>query len=193
QPYDPREPFRSRFVPAGRNPQPRDLYDAEVAYMDQEVGRLLRELERSSELRSTLVIIVGDHGEHFGERGLNGHYNSVYMPLLHVPLILRLDGRLPAGHHVAESVSLRDLAATIMDIAGYGATSPFPGHSLAARWSAASVAGATEGSPSIATWGVSLSESLKSWRLDAGLFSLVAGDVHYVATGPKWIEELFRY
>ena len=38
-----------------------------------------------------------------------------------------------------------------------------------------------------------MSESLKSWRLDAGLFSLVAGDVHYVATGPKWIEELFRY
>src|SRR5207248_6788516 len=52
-----------------------DAYDASIAYADYHVGRLLAELERRETLNNTLIIVVGDHGEQFGEHGLMYHGN----------------------------------------------------------------------------------------------------------------------
>jgi hypothetical protein len=63
------------------------LYHAAVRCLDRSLGVLLRHAETSR--RETVVLFTSDHGEHFGERGLVGHGNSLYPELLHVPLIVR--------------------------------------------------------------------------------------------------------
>jgi arylsulfatase A-like enzyme len=80
-------------------------------------------------LDRTLLIVTSDHGEQFGEHGMFGHGNSVYPNVLHVPLLIRWPGAVPAGTAVRRVVSLRDLGATILDYAG---SVDFPGASLRA-------------------------------------------------------------
>ena len=187
-PFLPVEPYRTRFGPAqGGEATPRDRYDAELAYMDAHIGRLLAELERRGDMGNTLIIVAADHGEHFGERNQVGHFNSIYMPLLWVPLFIRFDGRLPAAQRLAGEVSLRDLPATIMDLIGARSTSPFPGVSLAGRWRADSSAT----SAAIASYNISRRETLKA--NDNGLLSLAQDGWHYILTGRKELEELYRY
>ena len=83
------------------------------------------------------MIVVADHGESFGEHaGVFAHGTSLYRTELHVPLLILPPSsrRDLAGRRVADTVSLRDLAATIVDLAGLEAGSPFPGESLARFW-----------------------------------------------------------
>jgi arylsulfatase A-like enzyme len=111
-----------------------DAYDGGIAYLDHEVGVLLEELDQRGLLDHTVVVITADHGEQFGEHGLFTHGQSLYWQLLHVPLVISWPGRVPAGKHVAEPVSLRDLPATILDLAGVGGEVRFPGASLVGCW-----------------------------------------------------------
>ena len=111
----------------------RDAYDQAIRGLDHEIGALLTDLETRGKLRNTVVVITSDHGEEFGEHGLLGHGHSLYFPALWVPLIIAFDGRVPAGRRVAGPVSLRNLAATILDLSGSPPT--LPGESLRARWS----------------------------------------------------------
>lgn len=185
-PYTPIEPYRARFRSGtDGNEDVRDLYDAEVNYLDQHLGRLIANLEAQGALRNTLVIVTADHGEHFGERNQMGHFNSIYAPLLWVPLIMRFDGRIPAGQRVAGEVSLRDLGATILDLAGLKAA--FPGTSLAGRWAGAP--GQT--SPAVASYNVVRREGLEV--IENGMLSMVRDGWQYILTGKKEFEELYRY
>jgi arylsulfatase A-like enzyme len=108
-------------------------YDRCITCLDDQIQQLLAELERRGELDNTLVIITSDHGEEFGEHNHFTHGNSLYHPQVHVPLLMRLPGRLPAGQRIEEYASLTDLPATILDILGQR-NSQFPGRSLAACW-----------------------------------------------------------
>ena len=112
----------------------RDAYDDCLVYLDDQIGRLMSELERRGKLRNTLVIVTADHGEAFGEHGLSGHGVSLYRSELHIPLILVDPSRAPAGAVVAEPVSLRDVAPTILDLLDQGAAPTFAGRSLAGAW-----------------------------------------------------------
>jgi arylsulfatase A-like enzyme len=109
-----------------------DAYDRTIAFMDQQIGLLLDELQRRGILDNTLVIVTSDHGEEFLEHGVMTHGNSLYSPSLHVPLLLRLPGRVPAGVRVPQAVSVRDLPATVCAMLGVNAT--FPGATLARYW-----------------------------------------------------------
>ena len=111
----------------------RDCYDDCIAFLDEQLGRLLDELERQGLLDNTVVIITSDHGEAFGDHGLFGHGPSLYLDEIGVPLVILSPGA-PAGRVVDEPVSLRDLPATVVDQLGLSAGSPFPGRSLAAYW-----------------------------------------------------------
>ena len=84
-------------------------------------------------LANTDVIITSDHGEAFGEHGSIGHSFSMYLEEVAVPLVI-LSPAPPAGRVVENPVSLRDLPATVVDLLGLSATSPFQGRSLAAYW-----------------------------------------------------------
>lgn len=125
-PYEPPQHVRTRF---SASPGKQDLYDAGIAYMDDEIARLVSELERRGIMDETLIVITSDHGEQWGEHGLHNHGNSLYLPAVHVPLVMRLPPRIAAGTRVRQAASLTDLAATLLDAAGVtGAT--IPGQSL---------------------------------------------------------------
>ena len=111
----------------------RDCYDDCIAYLDEQLGRLLDQLERRGLLGDTDVIITSDHGEGFGEHGFVGHSNSVNAEEIRVPLVILSPGA-PAGRTVFPAVSLRDLPATVVDRLGLSDGSPFPGRSLASYW-----------------------------------------------------------
>jgi arylsulfatase A-like enzyme len=113
----------------------REDYDSSIAYLDHQVGALLDELEARDLLQSTLIIITSDHGEQFGEHGIVGHGNSLFIPLLHVPFIVLYPPGVPAGLRVPEAVSLANLPATVLDVLNLRAGS-VPGKSLARFWTA---------------------------------------------------------
>jgi arylsulfatase A-like enzyme len=112
-----------------------DSYDDGIAYLDEQLGELISDLEGLELLSNTLVIITADHGEHLGEHQLYGHASSLYDAEIHVPLVIILPGRVQGRKSVATQVSLRDLAATVADVTGLP-HSPFPGRSLARFWTA---------------------------------------------------------
>ena len=121
-----------------------DDYRQAMRYLDGEMDRLLGALAADGSLDSTLIILTADHGELLGEHGLHGHAQSLYRDVVHVPLFLRLPGRVPATR-VTRAVSLRDLAATILDLAGFSAE--LPGQSLRVTWES----GTARTSPAFAT------------------------------------------
>ena len=90
----------------------RAQYRDAVRCLDRAVGELLDEAERDPD---TVIAIVGDHGEQFGEHGLGWHGNSVYRQLLHVPLVLKAPGLAPA--RVAKVVSIDALHRTLLTLA----------------------------------------------------------------------------
>jgi arylsulfatase A-like enzyme len=112
----------------------RDSYDNCVAYLDRQLAELFTELQRRGELDRTLVIVTSDHGEEFGEHDLFDHGVSLYRPEIHVPLLIMLPARSRSVGLVRETVSLRDLPSTIVDLAGLADGSPFPGASLSSLW-----------------------------------------------------------
>lgn len=93
-------------------------YEAAIAYMDAELGRLFEELERRGLLQNTVVIVTSDHGELFGEHDLFSHGNSLYAPTLHVPLLMIYPPRIASAAVIDHYVSLRDLPATALDLLG---------------------------------------------------------------------------
>jgi len=154
QPYVPPPDQLARFLPPGVEPQQEPIrrtapdqvwdplvlagavasYDAAIADLDREMERLFTEFERRAILANTVVIITSDHGEEFGEHGLIDHGSSLNRAALEVPLILWYGAKLPAGTVVDAPVSLRDVAATITDLAGLSADPVFPGRSLRRFW-----------------------------------------------------------
>jgi len=97
-----------------------DLYQAELAYTDAELGRLFQALKDSGRYDDMTIIVTSDHGEEFGEHGEFGHLRLNH-ETLHVPLIVKL----PAGLHddwrgrvVEERVNQVDVHATLVDLLG---------------------------------------------------------------------------
>lgn len=107
----------------------RRLYDAEIAYVDHEIGILLAELEASGHLRNTLILFTADHGENFGEGGLFfEHGDNAHGAGLRVPLIWKGPG-IAEGRRDDSVVSLVDVVPTVLallriDTTGAAATAP---------------------------------------------------------------------
>jgi arylsulfatase A-like enzyme len=110
-----------------------DGYDSCIAFLDQSLGNLFRELDRRTLLDDTIIVVTSDHGEAFGEHDLFGHGVSLYEDQLHVPLLIIAPGLVPSGHVIDRVVSLRDVPATLLDLAGHP-DPPLPGTSLASLW-----------------------------------------------------------
>lgn len=95
-----------------------DLYDAELAYLDEMLGQLFARLEATGVLDETMIIVTADHGENLGEKGLIGHQYCLYDTLLHVPLLIRYPATFTAGTTVSQPVQSHDIMATIADVLG---------------------------------------------------------------------------
>jgi arylsulfatase A-like enzyme len=171
-----------------------DAYDDCIAYIDQEVGKLIDDLDSRGLLDRTLVIITSDHGESMGEHGFFGHGKSLYNPEVHVPLLIIPPGGLSSGKSVREPVSLRDLAATVVDLLDAKKDSPFPGQSLVRFWSPRSPATDLPSEPVLAEVSLwqAVSKNLKippAWR--GPMSSLVAEGETYIRNADQ-SEELFE-
>lgn len=96
----------------------KDLYDAELAYLDDQLGRLFRLLDQVEARRDRpfLLVVVADHGEGFGEHGLLTHGEDLWQECLHVPLLVRGDGVEPGV--VEAPVTTLDLTSTFLAAAG---------------------------------------------------------------------------
>jgi arylsulfatase A-like enzyme len=135
------KPLKDWFSLVRRGPSDREVayvracYDDCVADLDEQLGRLIDELQRRSLLERTWVIVAGDHGESFGEHPrVFLHGGTLYRAERHVPLLIIPPGGSPRKQVVSHVVSLRDLPATIVDVLGFKENSPFPGNSLARYW-----------------------------------------------------------
>jgi arylsulfatase A-like enzyme len=119
-PYEPTAEWSGRFA---------ETYDAELAYADHHLGRLL---EFADTLPGrTLVVFTSDHGESLGEHGEEWHNRYLYNSTLHVPLIMRLRGEIPGGTRVRSNVSHIDLHPTVLELLGIQGPSGGDGRSLA--------------------------------------------------------------
>jgi arylsulfatase A-like enzyme len=160
-----------------------DVYDDCILYLDRRLGMLLEELKRRGVLDDTLVIFTSDHGEHLGDHLLFFHGCSLYRQLVQVPLVIVDPKRVPAGHVVAEPVSLRDIPATIVDLLGLGQDAPFPGRSLARCWGRADHAPRSAGEPLLMETGQPLLLTNQGREPAAGgpMKSLIALGMHYIS------------
>jgi arylsulfatase A-like enzyme len=166
-----------------------DAYDAAIAYMDHQLGMLFDELERRGALKNTVVIITSDHGELFGEHGIFTHANNVYLPAVHVPLLVSFPERVPAGKTVAEAVSLRDIPATVLDLVKVN-DARFPGASLARFWDGTNVPGAPSLTPVLSELKPDPDMPASSPASKGDSKSLVAEGYHYIKRGDG-VEELY--
>ncbi len=128
-PYLPPDRYRTMFDKAARN---YDRYLGAIRYIDDTVETLLQELERQGILDNTIVVITADHGDLFGEHGLYRHGIDPYRELVRIPLVILNAPGAQSGLRVKQTVSLRDLAATVLDVAGVPNTAGIPGTSLRA-------------------------------------------------------------
>ena len=113
--YEPPAPYSEAYA---ANP-----YDGEIAFDDEQVGRLLRALEEGGLTEETLVVVVADHGEGLGDHGEFSHGFLVHDATIRIPLIMRAGSRLGGGVHIRRRVSQVDLVPTILSLLGV----PAPG------------------------------------------------------------------
>jgi arylsulfatase A-like enzyme len=110
-PYDPPEPFRSEFAD--------HPYDGEIAYADQQLGRLIEWLKSVRLYDRTLVIMASDHGESLGDHGEKEHGFFLYNSTLRVPLIVKPPAK--SAYKPGRSQSVAEIAgipATILRFTG---------------------------------------------------------------------------
>ncbi len=93
-------------------------YDGAIAYMDAAIASIFQALEAHGIYDETLVIINGDHGETLYDHECWFDHHGIYDNVLHVPLIIRYPGRIPAGQRVSGYNQHSDLVPTIMELAG---------------------------------------------------------------------------
>lgn len=99
-------------------------YDRALADADATLGALLGSLTRP-----TLVVVVSDHGESLGEHGLTGHGSALVPEQTEIPLIFWGSGIAPQS--ISDTVSLADVAPTLLDLAGLEPLPHAQGRSLA--------------------------------------------------------------
>ena len=183
-PYRAPEQWARRF--GGANPRALDRYDASIAYLDSEVGRLIDSLAARKVLENTIVVIASDHGEQFGEHSLRGHANSLYLPLLEVPLIIRYPRAVPAGRRIASAVTLREVAATIIELAGLPAS--LPGEPLSRFWKGPD----PRASPVISELDKGIKVDTVFPNSHGSMRSIIDDSLHYIRNG-RGRDELYAY
>jgi arylsulfatase A-like enzyme/Tfp pilus assembly protein PilF len=122
-PYDPPEPFKARF---GGRP-----YAGEIAYMDDQIGRVLRWLDAKALAQRTVVVAIGDHGEGLQEHGEGTHGLFLYESTIRVPFIIRTPYASTRDRRVRAVVRGEDLMPTVLDLVRVAAPEGLEGESLA--------------------------------------------------------------
>ncbi len=138
EPYNPPEAFKGRFersLYARRDWAPEHqealaLYDGEIAYTDEQFGRLVAVMKEQGIYDDALIIVMADHGEEFWDHGGTGHGKTLYEEQLRIPFIIKLPGNELAGEVRDGLAELVDVAPTIIDALGLEPDPRFQGVSM---------------------------------------------------------------
>jgi arylsulfatase A-like enzyme len=95
-----------------------DLYDAEIRYTDEQIGRVLDELRRQRLLDRSVVIFTADHGERLGEGYWWDHCASLHGREIDVPMWVQVRGAPLTGRSVESAVSTLDIVPTVLSLLG---------------------------------------------------------------------------
>jgi len=128
KPTGPPRPFHDPrpFMPPDLDPARMDYttfaglaYDAEIAYMDQEIGRLIEHLKASGLYENTWIFVLADHGELMGdpvlgEPGLWGHGDSLSQAEIHIPFLVKEPGPGARSGRDATPVQQVDILPTVL-------------------------------------------------------------------------------
>ncbi|MBB6050613.1 sulfatase family protein [Armatimonas rosea] len=105
-------------------------YDGAIAYMDACIQTIFTALEAHGIYDETLIILNGDHGETLYDHECWFDHHGIYDTTLHVPLIIRYPGKVPAGKRVAGYTQHKDLVPTVLELAGIETERSFDGNSV---------------------------------------------------------------
>lgn len=123
QAYAPPSPYDSLFAS--------EPYDGEIAFMDEGFGVLLDALDAKGLLDTTIIVVVGDHGESLDQHGEPTHAAYIYDTTVRVPLLVAAPGSGQAtGESVRGQVRTIDIAPTILDLLGLPVHTDMQGSSL---------------------------------------------------------------
>ena len=116
--YDPHTPYSppDRFRPSSNSMI--GLYDGEIAFMDEQIGRCLDWLEKKGLREKTIVAVIGDHGEGLGDHGEKSHGYYIYDYAVHVPFILSAPIKQGRGLEIPSQVRTIDLYPTLLQASG---------------------------------------------------------------------------
>ncbi|HSF17523.1 MAG TPA: sulfatase-like hydrolase/transferase [Vicinamibacteria bacterium] len=129
--FDPHAPYDppSRFL-VGSGVDDVARYDAEIAFVDSQVGELVAFVKERGIYEESLIVLLGDHGESLGEHGEATHGLFVYDATIRVPLIVRGPGVAP-GTRLSAQVRTIDVMPTVLELLGFEPGSEVEGVSLA--------------------------------------------------------------
>ena len=108
---------------------PGNTYDAEIAYMDQQLGRFVNAVKEKSPEQNTLFVVLSDHGESLGDHGEYQHGIFLYDSTLRIAWVMAGPG-IPAGVRVSQQARTIDLLPTVLDLLGGKASPVVQGTSL---------------------------------------------------------------
>ncbi len=111
----------------------RQLYDAEIRFTDDEIGRLLEVFEQQGALEHTIVVYASDHGEDFYEHGRWGHQRNLFETSVRIPLGIAGPG-VPRGVRARGSAQLHDVLPTLAALCGIELPEHVEGRDLAPLW-----------------------------------------------------------
>ncbi len=120
-PYEPPEPYRSRYPIA---------YDGEIARSDEIVGDLLQFLKSKGLYEKAIIVFLSDHGEGLNDHGEEEHGVLLYREAIRVPLFLKLPGSLRAGETISAPAGLTDVFPTVTRLLGLPAPPGLAGKPL---------------------------------------------------------------
>jgi len=130
--YDPHTPYVSHNeIKNGEKKDFIKLYDGELSYMDLYIGRIIEKLKKEGIYENTLIALIGDHGEAFGEhKEFASHMVFCYEANLKVPFILFNKKLIKKSIKIKDNISIVDFMPTLLNIAGINSGSRFDGIDL---------------------------------------------------------------
>jgi len=108
---------------------PGNIYDAEIAFMDQQVGRFLDAVKQKSPAQKTLIVLLADHGESLGDHGEYQHGIFLYDSTIRIAWLMTGPG-IPAGVRISQQARTIDVLPTILDLLGGKASAAVQGTSM---------------------------------------------------------------
>jgi len=155
----------------------RDLYLAQLRYLDEKIGEIIRKVESRGLAKNTVIIFAADHGEQFWEHGQQGHSTGLYDELIHTPLIIWGAGLKPGI--VDQQVQMLDLAPTLAELIGIPPNPVWQGKSFYPALNRGTIS-----SRPVFAEGLQMPEEMQMVR--AGQYKLIVG----LFTGRSWLFDL---